>query len=160
MHFSSFPLVVRHGLTKSGPAPLTLAISVAVFPSVIRNLVLLCNPKMPELASTTGLDSVQIEEITFDSTTSPVGVDHDAKQIVNFATEDGKEQLDCSVSSPSPTPLDKWNEPSGNMYRYFATIYSFIVMGMNDAASGVSVPWVRAFLDVLISVVGTNSICE
>jgi hypothetical protein len=115
---------------------------------------------MPEMVSATELDSVQFEETTVDSTTSPVGVEHDAKKIVSIATEDAKEQLDCSVSSPSPPPLDKWNEPRGNMYRYFATIYSFIIMGMNDAASGVSVPWVGAFLTVLTSVVGINSICE
>ncbi|KAM3079672.1 hypothetical protein ACMFMG_006085 [Clarireedia jacksonii] len=32
--------------------------------------------------------------------------------------------------------LEQWNKPRVNLYRYLATLYSFIVMGMNDAAYG------------------------
>ncbi len=32
----------------------------------------------------------------------------------------------------------KWNEPRVNTCRFLTTIYSFIVMGMNDGAVGVS----------------------
>lgn len=44
--------------------------------------------------------------------------------------------------------LQKWNEPRENMYRFFTTLYSFIIMGMNDGAMGVStrnVPQCRTF---------------
>jgi hypothetical protein len=34
--------------------------------------------------------------------------------------------------------LEKWNEPRINAYRSFATFFSFLVMGANDAAYGVS----------------------
>lgn len=34
--------------------------------------------------------------------------------------------------------LEKWNEPRINAYRSFATFWSFLVMGANDAAYGVS----------------------
>jgi hypothetical protein len=34
--------------------------------------------------------------------------------------------------------LQKWNDPKVNVYRIFVTFYSFIVVGMNDAAVGVS----------------------
>lgn len=44
------------------------------------------------------------------------------------------------VQSPDTesSNLEQWNKPRINTYRYLATIYSFIVMGMNDAAYGVS----------------------
>lgn len=34
--------------------------------------------------------------------------------------------------------LEKWNLPRINIYRSFATWWSFLVMGANDAAYGVS----------------------
>lgn len=39
--------------------------------------------------------------------------------------------------SSEEMPLQRWNESKTNMFRYFATLYSFTVMGMNDAAIGV-----------------------
>ena len=35
-------------------------------------------------------------------------------------------------------PLVQWNKPRINFYRYLAALYSFLTMGMNDAAYGVS----------------------
>ena len=46
-------------------------------------------------------------------------------------------------SFPDPAPgesLEHWNRPRINIYRYLATLWSFILMGMNDAAIGVSSP--------------------
>lgn len=34
--------------------------------------------------------------------------------------------------------LEKWNDPAVNVYRLFATFWSFVIMGANDAAYGVS----------------------
>lgn len=34
--------------------------------------------------------------------------------------------------------LEKWNQPRGNIYRSLAAFWSFLVMGANDAAYGVS----------------------
>lgn len=34
--------------------------------------------------------------------------------------------------------LQTWNEPGGNKRRYMATLWGFLIMGMNDAAYGVS----------------------
>jgi hypothetical protein len=46
-----------------------------------------------------------------------------------------KEHLD------SPTPeiekLEQWNKTKVDVYRFLAALYSFIIMGMNDAAYGV-----------------------
>jgi len=33
--------------------------------------------------------------------------------------------------------LEQWNKPRINVYRYLAALYSFVIMGMNDAAYGV-----------------------
>jgi hypothetical protein len=47
----------------------------------------------------------------------------------------GEEDLQDSITQ---TPdLEIWNKPKVNKYRYLATLYTFIVMGMNDAAYGV-----------------------
>jgi len=34
--------------------------------------------------------------------------------------------------------LERWNEPRSNLFRFLVTLYSFIIMGMNDGAVGVS----------------------
>jgi hypothetical protein len=45
----------------------------------------------------------------------------------------------CPQSPVTETPkLEIWNKPRINMYRYLSTLYTFIIMGMNDAAYGVS----------------------
>lgn len=51
---------------------------------------------------------------------------------------------DHDQTLPSPTtagemPTEKWYTPRINMYRVFATFWSFVVMGMNDASYGVSI---------------------
>jgi hypothetical protein len=43
-------------------------------------------------------------------------------------------------STDDDTKLEKWNQPRINMYRYFTTLFCLIIMGMNDAAYGVSFP--------------------
>jgi hypothetical protein len=64
--------------------------------------------------------------------------DHINSASVDFPIESGmKEQAD---SAASPEKLEQWNSPRINLYRYLATLYSFIIMGMNDAAYGVSLP--------------------
>lgn len=44
-----------------------------------------------------------------------------------------------SLDAPEGFPvLEKWNHPRINICRIFATFWSFLVMGANDAAYGVS----------------------
>jgi len=38
---------------------------------------------------------------------------------------------------PQAPGLARWNESRINMYRFYVTLYSFVVMGMNDGAIGV-----------------------
>ena len=48
--------------------------------------------------------------------------------------------------SPPPERLQKWNESKTTMFRFFFTLYSFIIMGMNDGAFGVNTPFSFCFL--------------
>lgn len=45
---------------------------------------------------------------------------------------------DVNVPEDAVEALQKWNEPRINMWRVFATYFSFFVFGMNDGAYGVS----------------------
>lgn len=91
---------------------------------------------MPETGSATGLDTSPYET-TSDSKIPPTVVEPNEKTMGSSAIENTSGQLDLSDSSPSP--LERWNEPRVNTYRYFAALYGFVLMGMTDAASGVSV---------------------
>lgn len=43
------------------------------------------------------------------------------------------------LPQPSTTVsvVERWNHPKANMYRTFATLFAFLIMGANDAAYGV-----------------------
>ena len=45
---------------------------------------------------------------------------------------------DDQETEPHAEIKQKWNYPRQNTYRFLTTIFSFIVMGMNDGAVGVS----------------------
>jgi len=48
--------------------------------------------------------------------------------------------------------LQEWNNPRINLYRVFATFYSFFIFGMNDGAYGVSYATIRTIhLQILIT---------
>ena len=51
--------------------------------------------------------------------------------------ESGVDTREEDESPGTPEVLEQWNNPRINLYRYLATIYSFIILGMNDAAYGV-----------------------
>jgi hypothetical protein len=57
----------------------------------------------------------------------------EANEVIN-----GGEEKDPQSPVTETSALEIWNEPRINMYRYLATLFTFIVMGMNDAAYGVS----------------------
>jgi hypothetical protein len=83
-------------------------------------------------------DTMPNYEKPIDNNSPPILMEHNTKQVVSIATDDTMERHDISGSSTSAS-LERWNEPRINMYRYFTTLYSFIIMGMNDAATGVSI---------------------
>lgn len=51
-------------------------------------------------------------------------------------------------SAPMAPALEKWNQPSVNRNRYFATVLGLTVMGLNDACLGALIPYVRARLSL------------
>lgn len=81
------------------------------------------------------MDPIRIEKDVREYTTS--SADEEAKRDL----ESGNENTQDLVETPfnvSNIGLERWNKPQINVYRYLATLYSFIIMGMNDAAYGVS----------------------
>jgi hypothetical protein len=66
---------------------------------------------------------------------------------------------DTQNSTDEMNKLDRWNQPRINMYRYFTTLFCLIIMGMNDAAYGVS-PKVVVLGEPADVCKGFNSICE
>lgn len=88
--------------------------------------------------SVTGRDHDRPGGAASDILSRPVVVG-DADQITSCDLQDTKEQVNIDTFSDAPV-LERWNEPRINAYRYFAALYSFILMGMTDAANGVSAP--------------------
>lgn len=61
-----------------------------------------------------------------------------------------KARLAPSIASPVAPALEKWNQPSVNRNRYFATVFGLTVMGLNDACLGALIPYVRSRLSVCL----------
>lgn len=78
-------------------------------------------------------------QAVFDST--PVsGRNSDSEQRVLGTTDlrdEGQQPPDNAVEV-----LERWNDPNGNMWRVFATFWSFFILGMNDGSLGALVPFV------------------
>lgn len=59
-------------------------------------------------------------------------------------------EAESSDDAP-PEVLERWNHPRVNMYRFYTTLYSFIVMGMNDGAVGVSARDLESLRDGILT---------
>ena len=62
---------------------------------------------------------------------------HDASLIALEALPHGQSDTSSPLGPEYPL-LEKWNQPRVNIHRTFAAFWSFLVMGANDAAYGVS----------------------
>lgn len=69
---------------------------------------------------------------TIPGTTLQTTPDHSQIEVLASSTSN------TDTPSSAVTALEKWNHPRSNVYRTFATFWSFFVMGANDAAYGVS----------------------
>lgn len=60
--------------------------------------------------------------------------------VVTMKREYGGDEEECRrpIGTEAGKSLQRWNNPRINMYRYLSANFSFIIMGMNDAAYGVS----------------------
>lgn len=52
--------------------------------------------------------------------------------------EQGEPVPGTIAAAANAKDAERWNYPKGNAYRVFSTFWAFMVMGMNDAAYGVS----------------------
>lgn len=69
------------------------------------------------------------------------------------------EKRQPSWSQEHEPELEKWNGTRTNAFRYVATLYSFIVMGMNDGAVGVRFPRKRSSETIADDTTGLAAIC-
>lgn len=67
------------------------------------------------------------------------------------------EDVDPSTTLPAPTTatdfVETWNHPKINMYRVFATFWSFVVMGLNDASYGPLIPYLEEYYNLSYTIV-------
>jgi hypothetical protein len=85
-------------------------------------------------------DHIQSQESSKEAVTY-MSLDAKTEHVVDGGIENKREHARAGPESENDSPSqEQWNTPRINIYRYFATIYSFIIMGMNDAAYGVSSP--------------------
>lgn len=72
-------------------------------------------------------------------------------------SQSSEHDQDRNETLPSPTTandaVENWNRPRINMYRVFATFWSFIVMGMNDASYGPLIPYLEEYYNLSYNVV-------
>jgi hypothetical protein len=71
--------------------------------------------------------------------------------------EDSNEEAEDSTNEVNK--LEQWNHPRINMYRYLTTLFCLILMGMNDAAYGVSLSKAIS-KEKLTFHLGFDSICK
>lgn len=72
------------------------------------------------------------------ATTCVIQKSRDASLIALEALPHGQSDTGSPLGPESFPRLEKWNQPRVNIHRTFATFWSFLVMGANDAAYGVS----------------------
>jgi hypothetical protein len=73
------------------------------------------------------------EHITSDTSTQDGRVEDPEKA---EATQDATDE-ESGTRSPPATELQRWNQTTADVFRFFSTIYCFILMGMTDGAVGV-----------------------
>ncbi|KAK3946269.1 major facilitator superfamily domain-containing protein [Diplogelasinospora grovesii] len=84
---------------------------------------------------------------------------HDHEKVVDSSTtaNDTCATTDEEATSPPPPAQagpqqQKWNEPRVNIFRFCTTLYSFILMGMNDGAIGALIPYIEDYYHISYTV--------
>ncbi|KAK0740712.1 tRNA wybutosine-synthesizing protein, partial [Schizothecium vesticola] len=76
------------------------------------------------------------------------------KPTVTDTTTD--EEAVAAADAPPPAAdveQQRWNQSPTNMFRYFTTIYIFILLGMSDAVIGALLPYAQEYYDLTYTVV-------
>lgn len=63
------------------------------------------------------------------------------------------EEAGLPPPSTAVASLQKWNNPRINMWRVFATFYSFVILGANDAVTGALIPYLETYYHVTYTVI-------
>lgn len=69
----------------------------------------------------------------------------------NRSTTSNSDNADPPASATAA--LQTWNNPPVNKWRILAAFFSFIVLGMNDAAPGALIPYLEKYYDLNFTVV-------
>lgn len=98
------------------------------------------------MSSEIGLDAVSSKEI---------GRDGDMDGSFKGDDETGRagkreEGLEEQSTNNETQALQQWNNPRINVWRYLVTLLGFVIMGMNDAAIGVSYPYIPIFAGIYL----------
>ncbi|KAL2149524.1 hypothetical protein VTH82DRAFT_8175 [Thermothelomyces myriococcoides] len=89
------------------------------------------------------------------------------KDVARSDVQDARDDFEKSVpledtadeesGARSPRPggqqLQRWNDPPVNIFRYFSTLYCFILLGMTDGALGALLPYIESFYSISYTVV-------
>ncbi|KAL2160303.1 hypothetical protein VTH06DRAFT_1476 [Thermothelomyces fergusii] len=67
--------------------------------------------------------------------------------------EDAVDEDSGARSPQSGQQLQRWNNPPINIFRYFSTLYCFILLGMTDGALGALLPYIESFYSISYTVV-------
>lgn len=96
-------------------------------------------------AGSAGTSLVELSEIPRDRTPNSSGkglFDKTGRRLGSINIPDEPQGEDRNESLPSPTTatqtVQRWNQSKVNVARTFAAFWSFVIMGANDAAYGVS----------------------
>lgn len=76
---------------------------------------------------------------------------HDNPQITRNSADLSAGAL--PLPSTASIRLQKWNSPRINMWRVFATFWSFIILGANDAAYGAIIPYLEEWYNINYTIV-------
>ncbi|WPH04453.1 Hypothetical protein R9X50_00734400 [Acrodontium crateriforme] len=113
-------------------------------------------------ASTTIMEQpdVELEQLHGGSRTSidhrPSRERYGSKDSTNEARPDGNQTLPLPIpttTTMTTEKLENWNSSRTNFSRVLATFWSFIIMGMNDAAYGPLIPYLERYYHLSYTVV-------
>ncbi|PGH26973.1 hypothetical protein AJ80_01357 [Polytolypa hystricis UAMH7299] len=79
--------------------------------------------------------------------TQPLGTDSTSQTISH---DDGGEQQPPLTAASVP---ERWNQSRRNVLRFLSTNYSFIILGVNDAAYGALIPYLETYYQVSYTVI-------
>ncbi|KGO68313.1 Major facilitator superfamily domain, general substrate transporter [Penicillium italicum] len=87
------------------------------------------------------------------ATTSVIQKSRDSSLIALEALPRGQSDAGSPLGPENFPLLEKWNQPRVNIHRTFATFWSFLVMGANDAAYGALIPYLESHYHLSYTIV-------